>query len=200
MRHAPRAPSGLRVGLLGGSFDPAHSGHFHVAETALRRLGLDCVWWLVSPQNPLKTNSSPLSARLASAKRAAIGSDMIVTDIENQLGTTYTLDTLRALKRRYKGVHFVWLMGADNLAGFEHWRGWENIARLVPICVVSRPSAGPKARLGRLAKRFQGARLPLSAAMTAPFQKPPAWVYLPARWNALSSTILRARGRGLTAL
>jgi nicotinate-nucleotide adenylyltransferase len=198
MRHAPRAPRGLKVGLLGGSFDPAHSGHFHVAETALRRLGLDCVWWLVSPQNPLKTTSSPLSKRLDSARSVALGSDMIVTDIESQLGTTYTIDTLKALKKRYHGVHFVWLMGADNLAGFEHWRGWEEIARLVPICVVSRPGAGPKARLGRLARRFQGARLPLSSAMIAPLQKPPVWVYLPARWNALSSTILRARGRGLS--
>ncbi|NJR20424.1 MAG: hypothetical protein HC777_02415 [Hyphomonadaceae bacterium] len=89
-------------------------------------------------------------------------------------------------------------MGADNLAGFEHWRGWEDIARLIPICVVSRPGAGPRARLGRLARRFQGARLPASAAMITPFQKPPAWVYLPARWNALSSTALRARGRGLS--
>jgi nicotinate-nucleotide adenylyltransferase len=199
MRHAPRAPRGLKVGLLGGSFDPAHSGHFHVAETALRRLGLDCVWWLVSPQNPLKKSSSPLSARLASARSVAIGSDMIVSDIETQLGTTYTIDTLKALKKRYRGAHFVWLMGADNLAGFEHWRGWEDIARLVPICVVSRPSAGPKARLGRLAKRFQGARLPLSEAMRAAYHKPPVWVYLPARWNGLSSTLLRARGRGLSS-
>lgn len=198
MRHAPRAPRGLKVGLLGGSFDPAHSGHFHVAETALRRLGLDCVWWLVSPQNPLKKTSSPLAARLESARGVALGSDMIVTDIESQLGTTYTLDTLKALKKRYRGVHFVWLMGADNLAGFEHWRGWEDIARSVPICVVSRPTAGPKARLGRLAKRFQGSRLPVHTAMKTPYQKPPVWVYLPARWNGSSSTALRARSRGLS--
>lgn len=198
MRHMPRAPRGLKVGLLGGSFDPAHSGHAHVAETALRRLGLDCVWWLVSPQNPLKPASSPLSARLDSARKVAAGSEMIVTDIETHLGTAYTIDTLKALKKRFAGTRFVWLMGADNLAGFEHWRGWEDIARIVPICVVSRPSAGPKARLGRLARRFPGARLPEHAAMRAPFQRPPVWVYLPARWNKLSSTALRARGRGLT--
>jgi nicotinate-nucleotide adenylyltransferase len=197
MRNAPRAPRGLKVGLLGGSFDPAHSGHAHVAETALRRLGLDCVWWLVSPQNPLKPKSSPLEARLSSAKSVASGSEMIVTDIETKLGTAYTIDTLKALKKRFPGARFVWLMGADNLAGFEHWRGWEEIARLVPICVVSRPKAGPRARLGRLARRFPGARLPIDGAMRAPFAKPPVWVYLPARWNALSSTALRARGRGL---
>jgi nicotinate-nucleotide adenylyltransferase len=199
MRHTPRAPRGLKVGLLGGSFDPAHAGHAHVAETALRRLGLDYVWWLVSPQNPLKRNSSPLSARLTSARSVASGSDMIVTDIETQLGTTYTIDTLKALKKRFPGALFVWLMGADNLAGFEHWRGWEEIAALVPICVVSRPGAGPRARLGRLARRFPQARLPAHNAMRTPFAKPPVWVYLPARWNALSSTVLRARGRGLVS-
>lgn len=198
MRNVPRAPRGLKVGLLGGSFDPAHSGHAHVAETALRRLGLDCVWWLVSPQNPLKAKSSALVDRLASARSVATGSEMIVTDIETKLGTAYTIDTLKALQRRYPGTRFVWLMGADNLAGFEHWRGWEEIARLVPICVVSRPKAGPRARLGRLARRFPTSRLPIDAAMRAPFAKPPVWVYLPARWNNLSSTALRARGRGLT--
>lgn len=197
MRNAPRAPRGLKIGLLGGSFDPAHSGHAHVAETAMRRLGLDCVWWLVSPQNPLKPASSPLSARLASARSVASGSDMIVTDIESRIGTTYTIDTLKSLKKRFPGARFVWLMGADNLAGFEHWRGWEEIASLVPICIVSRPKAGPRARLGRLAQRFPGARLPIDAAMRTPFAKPPVWVYLPARWNGLSSTALRARGRGL---
>jgi nicotinate-nucleotide adenylyltransferase len=197
MRNAPRAPGGLKVGLLGGSFDPAHTGHAHVAETALRRLGLDCVWWLVSPQNPLKASSSPLSARMASARKVAGGSDMIVTDLESRLGTRYTIDTLRALKRAYPGARFVWLMGADNLAGFEHWRGWEEIARLVPICVVSRPGAGPRARLGRLARRFPTARLPLGSAMRCALSKPPVWVYIPARWNPLSSTALRAHGRGL---
>jgi nicotinate-nucleotide adenylyltransferase len=197
MRNAPRAPGGLKVGLLGGSFDPAHTGHAHVAETALRRLGLDCVWWLVSPQNPLKASSSPLSARMASARKVAGGSDMIVTDLESRLGTRYTIDTLKALKRAYPGARFVWLMGADNLAGFEHWRGWEDIARLVPICVVSRPGAGPRARLGRLARRFPTARLPLGSAMRCALSKPPVWVYIPARWNPLSSTALRAHGRGL---
>jgi nicotinate-nucleotide adenylyltransferase len=197
MRNAPRAPRDLKVGLLGGSFDPAHAGHAHVAETALRRLGLDRVWWLVSPQNPLKASSSPLPARMASARQVATGSAMIVTDLESRLGTRYTIDTLKTLKRHYPGVQFVWLMGADNLAGFEHWRGWEEIARLVPICVVSRPSAGPRARLGRLARRFPGARLPLGAAMRCAGAKPPVWVYIPARWNPLSSTALRAHGRGL---
>ena len=185
------------MGLLGGSFDPAHAGHAHVAETALARLGLDCVWWLVSPQNPLKPKSSPLSHRLASARRVARGRDMIVTDVETRLGTTYTIDTLKQLTRRFPGAKFVWLMGADNLAGFEHWRGWQQIARTVPICVVSRPGAGPRAQLGRLARRFPHARLSVGAAMKCALSKPPVWVYIPARWNPLSSTFLRASGRGL---
>lgn len=188
---------GLRVGLLGGSFDPAHSGHAHVAETALNRLGLHAVWWLVSPQNPLKKASSPLSARMASARAVAMGRRMIVTDIESRLGTRFTIDTLRALKQVCPGTRFVWLMGADNLEGFQSWHGWQDIAREVPVCVVSRPGAGPRARLGKLAQRFPGARADVAAFAGNANITPPAWVYIPARWNALSSTALRAKGLGL---
>jgi nicotinate-nucleotide adenylyltransferase len=187
----------MKVGLLGGSFDPAHLGHAHVAETARARLGLDGVWWLVSPQNPLKPASTPLRGRLASAQSVATGPGMIVTDVETKLQTHFTIDTLKALKKRFPGVLFVWLMGADNLAGFEQWRGWQDIARLIPICVVSRPGAGPRARLGRLAQRFPNARKSLESAMICPRAKPPVWVFIPARWNPLSSTALRANGAGL---
>ncbi|MEN9855213.1 MAG: hypothetical protein RL186_544 [Pseudomonadota bacterium] len=135
---------------------------------------------------------------MASARSQARGPAMVVTDIESRLGTRFTLHTLRALKRRYCGVRFVWLMGGDNLAGFEDWLGWEEIARQIPICVVSRPGAGPRARLGRLVRRFAGGRLPLERAARLPFAKPPVWVYLPARWHGVSSTALRARGLGLT--
>jgi nicotinate-nucleotide adenylyltransferase len=122
---------------------------------------------------------------------------MIVTDVETKLQTHFTIDTLKALKKRFPGVLFVWLMGADNLAGFEQWRGWQDIARLIPICVVSRPGAGPRARLGRLAQRFPHARKSLESAMICPRAKPPVWLYIPARWNPLSSTALRANGAGL---
>lgn len=186
-----------RIGLLGGSFNPAHEGHRHISLEALRRLDLDEVWWLVSPQNPLKPQSSPLDARMQSARSVAQGSRMIVTDIEQRLGTRYTLDTIRALKRRNPGVTFVWLMGGDNLAGFQLWRGWQWIAREVAICVISRPGAGPKAQLGRLAKRFPGARIRPQAAALLCTRTPPAWTLLTARWNPLSSTQLRARGLGL---
>lgn len=194
-RNWPLAFKGQKVGILGGSFDPAHAGHLHVAHTALALLGLDCVWWLVSPQNPLKKGSSPLQKRYNSAKQVARGSKMVVTTIESDLKTNYTIDTLRALKQHYKGVHFVWLMGGDNLGGFEHWRGWKDIVNEVPICVVSRPSVGPKARLGRMARHYFNKRLPITKAQMLPNSKPPAWVYVPARFNSLSSTALRAAGK-----
>jgi nicotinate-nucleotide adenylyltransferase len=193
MRQGPRAARGLKVGLLGGSFDPAHEGHAHVAETALRRLGLHAVWWLVTPQNPLKPRSSPLEARMASARKAARGPHMIVTDIETRLGTSYTFDTLAALHHRYPGVQFVWLMGADNLDGFARWRNWQDIVRMAPVCVVSRPGAGPKARLGAFARVFWNHRLRLEDASALPGRRAPAWLYIPARWNPLSSTALRAQ-------
>lgn len=193
----PLAFKGQKIGLLGGSFDPAHKGHLHVAETALDLLGLDFVWWLVSPQNPLKKNSSLLENRLESARKVARGPKMVVTKIETYLKTQYTIDTLKALKKNYVGVRFIWLMGGDNLAGFENWRGWKDIVKEVPICVVSRPSAGPKARLGRMARQFEHHRLAPTKARALVYKKAPAWVYVPARFNSLSSTQLRARNRKL---
>jgi nicotinate-nucleotide adenylyltransferase len=130
-----------RTGLLGGSFNPAHDGHRRVSLQAARRLGLDEVWWLVSPGNPLKAEKgmAPLAARLASARRAARGAPIRATAIEQALGTRYTVDTLRKLLRRYPRRRFIWLMGADNLAQFHRWRDWRKIARMVPIAVVTRP-------------------------------------------------------------
>lgn len=192
MRGWPIAYSGQKIGILGGSFDPAHNGHLHVAQTAADLLGLDMVWWLVSPQNPLKKNSSPLEMRFASAKKIARGPKMVVTTIETDLKTQYTIDSLRALKKYYSGVNFVWLMGGDNLQGFENWKGWKQIVAEVPICVVSRPTAGPKARLGRIARQFANKRAPLTAANKIASKKPPIWVYVPARFNTLSSTAIRA--------
>ena len=122
---------GMRIGLYGGSFNPAHEGHAHVAETARRRLRLDRVIWLVSPQNPLKTRheTASLAERIAGARALAKGPGMIVADIETGLGSAYTIDTVRALKARFPGVRFVWIMGADSLAGFHRWRGWTQIMR-----------------------------------------------------------------------
>lgn len=137
-----------KVGLLGGSFNPAHGGHRAISLLAIRALGLDELWWLVSPGNPLKSTSemAPLAARLASARRLARGAPIRPTAIEAKLGTRYTADTLKALKRRYPQHRFVWLMGADNLLQFDRWRDWRAIARTVPIAVVARPGYNRAAR------------------------------------------------------
>lgn len=136
MRQPPRT-----VGLMGGSFNPAHGGHRFIALEALRALGLDEVWWLVSPGNPLKDEASmaPLSARYASALAQARRARIRPTVIETQLGTRYTVDTIRSIQRRYPHIRFIWLMGADNLRQFHQWKDWRGIARRIPIAVVGRP-------------------------------------------------------------
>jgi nicotinate-nucleotide adenylyltransferase len=186
---------GLRVGLYGGSFNPAHDGHAHVARTALTRLALDRVIWLVSPQNPLKSaeGTTLLGRRIEDARRHAPGRAMIVTGIEEALGARYTIDTVRALKARFPAVRFVWIMGADNLASFHRWRGWTQIMREVPVAVVARPGDALRSRLSPAARRFGRARLPEAAAGVLADRPPPAWIYLTAPLNDASSTSLRAR-------
>lgn len=185
---------GMRVGLFGGSFDPAHPGHAHVAETALLRLGLDRVVWLVSPQNPLKgrAGSRPLAQRLAGAARQARGPRMIVSDAEARLGVRFTVDTVRALKARHPGVRFVWLMGADNLASFHRWRGWTDIMAEVPVAVVARPGSLRNARFAPAARRFARDRWPSRRGRLLPGAAAPAWMVLRAPLNPESSTRLRA--------
>ncbi len=183
----------MTVGLYGGSFNPVHAGHLHVARIALRRLGLDRVVWLVSPQNPLKpkAGTADLDARLAETRRLAHGPSMIISDIERRIGTRYTLDTVRWLKARFPRVRFVWIMGADSLASFHRWRGWADLAREVPIVVISRPGAATRSRFSPLARRFAGSRLVPGAAGTLAARAPPAWIYLPAPFHTISSTALR---------
>ena len=189
----PLAP-GMRVGLFGGSFNPAHAGHAHVAETALRRLGLDAVVWLVSPQNPLKgeRGTHPLAARMASAARYARGPRMQVSDAESRMGVRHTVDTVRALKARHPGVRFVWLMGADNLLTFHRWRGWTDIMAELPVAVVARPGALLKSRFAPAARRFPHARQAPGAAVRLAGTPAPAWTFLTAPLNPESSTRLRA--------
>jgi nicotinate-nucleotide adenylyltransferase len=184
---------GMRVGLFGGSFNPAHAGHAHVAETALRRLRLDRVIWLVSPQNPLKASNETeaLTRRLWGALRYAEGPSMIVSDAESRIGAVYTVDTLRLLKARFPGVCFVWIMGADSLASFHRWRGWTQIMRETPVAVIARPGAALKSRTSPAARRFAFARRPAAAASALPCSRPPAWVYLAGPLNFTSSTALR---------
>ena len=187
---------GMKVGLFGGSFNPAHDGHAHVAETAMRRLGLDRVVWLVSPQNPLKSTHemAPLEERMQSAREVAqtVGPNMIVSDVETRIGTQWTIDTLRTLVARHPGVNFVWLMGSDNLAGFHRWRGWTDIMRLMPMAVIARPGSLLDSRSAPAAVRFGRFRIPSREAGLLPSLEAPAWTYLVAPLNPRSSTAIRA--------
>ena len=184
---------GMTVGLFGGSFDPAHRGHVHVAETAMARLGLDRVVWLVSPHNPLKPRApAALAGRMASARSLARGPRMLVSDAETRLGVRFTIDTVRALKARYPLVRFVWIMGADSLLGFHRWRGWTQLMREIPVAVVARPGAAIKSRLAPTARRFAAARMPSARARLLARTPPPAWTFLRGPWSYASSTALRA--------
>ena len=184
-----------RIGLLGGSFNPAHRGHLHLSLTALQRLDLDEVWWLVSPQNPLKPVSgmAPFAARLAQARQVAAGHKRIrVTDLENRLGGSYyTADTLKALRRRFPRLRFVWLMGGDNLVQIRHWERWAEIFRTVPIAVFDRPSYSLKALAGLAARRFARQRLSSTAARRLAETKPPAWAFFHTRLDPTSATLIR---------
>ncbi|MHB8529953.1 MAG: nicotinate-nucleotide adenylyltransferase [Caulobacteraceae bacterium] len=189
-----RLASGMRVGLYGGSFDPAHEGHGHVARVALSRLHLDRLIWLVSPGNPLKPATAASTARrMEAAARHAAGPSMFVSDAEGRLATRYTIDTVRALKRRFRGVHFVWVMGADSLAQVHRWRDWVRLFSEIPVAVIARPGFARRALFGVAARRFRHARLRQSAARRLALLPPPAWTYLPAPLNPRSSSELRAR-------
>ncbi|WP_292103769.1 nicotinate-nucleotide adenylyltransferase [Brevundimonas sp.] len=196
MRDGLRLEPGLKVGLLGGSFNPAHEGHAHVAETAMQRLGLDRVIWLVSPQNPLKDHSetAPLAERMASAQAFARGPAMVVSDFESRVGCRWTVDTLRAITARHPGVKFVWLMGSDNLATFHRWRGWTDIAAAMPMAVIARPGSQLQSRTAPAARRYAAFRVPQEQARLLPDTPAPAWTYLTAPLNRASSTAIRAAG------
>lgn len=187
----------MRIGLYGGSFDPAHLGHLHVSTTVLRRLRLDRVWWLVSPGNPLKDRSrlAPIEERCAQAASMAAHPRITVTGFEAALGVRFTVQTLRYLVRRRPGVHFVWIMGADSLATFHRWRGAAEIARLMPIAVIDRPGSTLTSLSAKTVKRLARSRVPEDAAATLAGRRPPAWVFLHGPRSKLSSTAIRARRR-----
>ncbi|HLT75922.1 MAG TPA: nicotinate-nucleotide adenylyltransferase [Ferrovibrio sp.] len=183
----------LRIGLLGGSFNPAHAAHREISLTALHRLKLDCVWWLVSPQNPLKDTDgmAPLAQRLRGAEAVASHPRIRVTAVESRLGTRYTADTLQQLRRHYPNMRFVWLMGADNLNQIRHWESWQQIARSMPICVLDRPGhnlTAPQSLAGRWLAQYR--RKPSEAAALAD-AKPPAFLLLKSKLNPLSATAIR---------
>ncbi|MGR3758393.1 MAG: nicotinate-nucleotide adenylyltransferase [Tranquillimonas sp.] len=192
----PQARPGQAVGLLGGSFDPAHDGHVHITREALKRFALDRVWWLVSPGNPLKRNGpAPLDRRIRAARARMDHPKVSVTDLETQLGTRYTARTLTALRSAYPGVRLVWLMGADNLAEFHLWDNWRQIMETVPVGVIARAGQPPSARLAPAARAYARARLPAAQASLLARRDPPAWCFVNVPMRADSSTAIRAGGR-----
>jgi len=183
----------LRVGILGGSFNPAHEGHLHVARQAITHLGLDQLWLMVSPGNPLKPSAgmAPFAARLASAERIADGRRIIATDIERRIGTHYTADTMAELLRRFPRYKFVWLMGADNLLQLPRWGRWLRIMHAMPILVLPRPNATRHALAGQAAARFRKHRLPARAGLCLATAAAPSWILLPVKEHPASATALR---------
>ncbi len=195
MQGFPAARAGMTIGLLGGSFDPAHAGHVHLTREALRRFGLDRVWWLVSPGNPLKARGpAPMARRIAQARAIMRHPRVEITDIEARLGTRYTAETLERLMPLYPGVRFVWLMGADNLASFHRWDRWQWIMRHVPVGVVARPANGLRGLGSPAARQFRHARLPAAAADLLGQGRAPRWCYVTVPLHPASSTALRAQG------
>jgi nicotinate-nucleotide adenylyltransferase len=194
----PMASQRMRIGLLGGSFNPAHAAHVEITLTALKRLGLDQVWWVVTPINPLKTPSTlpSLTARVDAARKVANHPRIAVTGFPGDKGSPYTVDLIAELKRRYPTVNFVWLMGADSLAEFHRWRSWQKIFEALPIAVLDRPGFRLKARASQAAMRFHDFVVDESNAQGLARMLPPAWTIITHRLSPLSSTALReAKGK-----
>lgn len=196
----PATRPGMVIGLLGGSFDPPHNGHLHVTREALKRFGLDRVWWLVSPGNPLKTRGpAPLAQRMDAANDLVDDPRIVVSDLEARLGTRFTAETLTYLLARNPGVRFVWLMGADNLAGFHHWDRWEWILHAVPVGVIARPGQRISARMSVAASKYRRYRLRGREARRLALADTPAWCFVNVPLDTSSSTEIRARGAWTSA-
>lgn len=197
----PRLPPfarGMRIGLLGGSFNPPHDGHALITRLALKRLELDRVWWLATPGNPLKSSTglAALNARIEAARRLDVGPRVVISDIEAQIDSRFTYDTLFWLRQRAPRVHFVWIMGADNLSQFHLWRSWRAIAGLVPIAVVDRPGSTLKAISSPAGAALARWRVPERDAARFATMAPPALIFLHGPRSGLSSTALRSERRG----
>lgn len=194
----PKRHDNSRVGLLGGSFNPAHDGHREISLIALKRLNLDSVWWLVSPGNPLKDAAgyAPYEDRLRLARTVSNDSRIVVSNFEERKGLQYTIDTLETLRVLWPQINFVWLMGADSLAIFHRWREWKKIAGLAPIAVFNRPGFENAWKTAPAAEELSAFRLEDGAAEDLAGAEPPAWVFIDEPRNPQSSTAMRARTPG----
>ncbi len=195
MLKLPPFGAGQRIGLFGGSFNPAHRGHYMVALYALKKLKLDYVWWLVSPQNPLKDRSETgdYDERLSYARKIAKHPKFVVTDIERQMRSAYTADTLQRLQGAMKRGKFVWIMGADSLFTMHRWHEWEEIFGSVPFAVLARPGHSIRALSGKTAIRLAGRRIPSHQAAGIAGRAAPAWVFVSMPLRKESSTAIRKR-------
>lgn len=182
---------GLSIGLFGGSFNPAHAGHMHVARAGLRELGLDRIWWLVSPQNPLKPAQPSYESRAQTVRNLPLGPRMDISRAELEIGSQYTIDLIKGLQARYPRTNFVFLMGADNFAQLPQWKDWRGIMARVPIAVIARPQSPIKARLSQAARQYAPARIPESQARQLPFLAAPRWTYLTLPLHEQSSSAIR---------
>jgi len=189
----PTHAAGMKIGLFGGSFNPPHDAHRAVTLLAMKKLGLDRVWWLVTPGNPLKDNKSlpSLDERIGLAQKLADHPRIDVTGFESVINTKYSCDTIAWLLKECPGVDFVWIMGADNLKYFHRWKNWREIFMMLPIAIVDRGGISLSAASGTAAMRFARARVPETKALTLPGRQPPAWIYLHGVKSTLSSTALR---------
>lgn len=195
LRLPPARPGGV-IGLLGGSFDPPHAGHVHITREALKRFGLDSIWWLVSPGNPLKSHGpAPLERRMQAARAIMQHPRVYISDVEAQIGARYTAHTLAVLRAELPDVRFVWLMGADNMAQFHLWQDWRQIMESVPVGILARPGARLAARASVAARIYENARVPQDQARILGRLQAPAWCFANVPMIAMSSTRLREAGK-----
>lgn len=189
----PQVEQGMAVGLFGGSFNPPHEGHVVVAATALARLNLDQLWWMVTPGNPLKDSGvlAPLAQRVAESQALVKDPRIRVTAFEEKIRTRYSADTIAYILKHNRGVHFVWIMGADNLSTFHHWQQWRKIVNTIPIAVIDRPGSSHADKESPAAQAFAPFRVAENKASGLALQKAPAWTFIHGRRSSLSSTALR---------
>ena len=194
MQGFPSVEKGLTIGLLGGSFDPPHEGHVHITKLALKIFNLSKIWWLVCPENPIKSvTPSDLNSRFLASKKIMKHPSVVITDLERKFKTKYTFQTLIKLKKLYPSTKFVWLMGADNLINFHHWKNWDWIMKNIPVGVLARPEEQIKAGLSHTAIKFGNYRLPKEKSIILSNYIPPVWTLSTGPMRNISSTEIREK-------